>query len=215
MSRSAYPKLQPPVRVVLFDCDGVMCPPRRFAAVLQAEFGITPEMTTAFFKGGFAPALLGHVDVLDLLPAYLKDSGWKRSREEFVEPWLTSEREVDPEMARLVGTVKARGFVTGLATNQEGRRARFMRERMGFQTLFDVCFISSELGQMKPQPGYFQSVTERLGVGPSQIAFVDDEEHYLDAAARHRWQAIHYTGSHAHLEARLARLLGPTRHTGG
>ena len=104
-----------------------------------------------------------------MLPPYLKDWGWRRSPEEFVDLWLTSEREVDPEMARLVGAVKARGFVTGLATNQEARRARFMRERMGFQALFDECFISSEFGQMKPEPGYFQSVTERLGQPPGTL----------------------------------------------
>jgi len=78
------------VRAILFDCDGVLCPPMKFADVLESKHRITREMTAEFFKGAFLPALRGTVDVLTLLPPYLREWGWQGSPESFKDVWLSS-----------------------------------------------------------------------------------------------------------------------------
>ncbi len=151
------------------------------------------EMTHGFFANAFTPALLGHADVLDLLPTYLKDWGWRFSSEEFLRQWLLSEREVRPDVINLAVSARQAGYVTGLATNQERRRGAYLRHEMQLEQRFDHCFISSELGVMKPQAEYFRKVTEILGVAPAQIIFLDDQQHYLDAASAFGWKTILFT----------------------
>lgn len=178
------------IRAILFDCDGVICPPMRFAKLLTEQHKITIEMTKEFFSSAFNPALLGEVDVKNLLPPYLAKWGWHGDVHDFIKIWLESESEPLSEVLKLVSEVRKLGYVTGLATNQESYRAQYMRSEMGFEQLFDYCFISCELGAMKPQTSYFKIVTERMKLPASAILFIDDQEHYLQAASKFGWQTI-------------------------
>jgi putative hydrolase of the HAD superfamily len=173
--------------IILFDCDGVICPPMRFAKVLKDDFDITPEMTREFFTEKFAPAGKGQITVEEILPHYLNQWGWKSSIDDFLNLWVISERDPDPERIRLVQELRTKGYRCCLATNQESNRANFMRNEMKFTEIFDELFISSEIGFMKPEPEFYVSVSERLEADASKIYFIDDQQHYLDAAAKHGW----------------------------
>jgi FMN phosphatase YigB (HAD superfamily) len=50
---------------------------------------------------------------------------------------------------------------------------------------------------MKPEEGYFQAVTKLLGVPPSKVLFIDDQNHYLTAAATHGWKTVLFRESAA------------------
>ncbi|MCC6953468.1 MAG: HAD-IA family hydrolase [Deltaproteobacteria bacterium] len=178
------------VTTVLFDCDGVLCPSMRFADRLARDHGITRQTTQQFFRDVFPFAGRGERDILTLLPEFLPEWGWRGSAEDFLALWLESERYVDPAICAMIVEVRRRGLTAGLATNQELRRARYMREVMKLSTLFDRLFISGELGAMKPQPEYFETVTTALGVEPNSILFIDDEERYTSAASAAGWQFI-------------------------
>lgn len=180
------------VRAVLFDCDGVICPPMRFAKLLKEKYGITRETTAEFFTRYFNPALKGEADVLDLLPPFLTKWGWRHTPEDFLSQWLASERATREELIAIIQELKERGYVVGLATNQERRRANYMRTEMKFGELFDHCFISSEIGAMKPESQFFEKVTDSLKIDPSAILFIDDQKHYLDAAELSGWKTILY-----------------------
>jgi len=178
------------IKAILFDCDGVLCPPMRFADLLEREHQITREMTAEFFRNAFLPALLGKADVLNLLPPYLKKWNWKDSPERFLDIWLSSEREVRPDVVTTINELREVGYFVGVATNQESRRAKYLRDAMGFEKLFDQCFISSDIGHMKPQPEYFEVITNHLDFAPQRIIFIDDQQNYLDAAAACGWRTI-------------------------
>lgn len=204
-SRLLSPKITG-VKAVLFDCDGVLCPPMRFADLLEREHQITREMTAEFFRSAFLPALLGKADVLTLLPPYLEQWKWRDSPERFLDVWLSSERELRSEVIKIVNELRGAGYFVGVATNQEPRRAKYLRAEMGFDQLFDKCFISSELGCMKPQPEYFREVAKKIGAEPDQIIFIDDQQNYLDAASASGWQTILFNDAQdAH--NRIAELL--------
>ena len=183
----------PGIKAVLFDCDGVLCEPWRFANVLNDQHGITIEMTKHFFKNDFVLALEGKVFLPDILPNYLEQWGWSQSVQDFIDLWLDSEKEVSPKTIELVELCSERGLITALATNQESCRARYMREVMGFEQLFKFCFISSEVGHCKPQLGFYQSVMQQLAVQPNEILFIDDQLNYLIPAKELGWKTLLFT----------------------
>jgi putative hydrolase of the HAD superfamily len=186
------PAINSNIKAVIFDCDGVLCPPLRFADLLDKEYGITCQMTADFFSGIFNKALVDEVKVIEILPSYLEKWGWQKSAQEFLNLWLESEKEIRPELINLIKELKTLGYFVGLATNQESERANYLRTVMGFYELFDNCFISSELKLKKPQAEYYQKITSMIGVKPNQILFIDDQQNYLDSANQIGWHTILY-----------------------
>jgi putative hydrolase of the HAD superfamily len=51
------------IKAVVFDADGVIIPPFRFAAYLEREHGLTPAHTGEFFRGIFHDCLVGRADL--------------------------------------------------------------------------------------------------------------------------------------------------------
>ena len=79
-----------------------------------------------------------------------------------------------------------------LATNQEHRRARFLRGRLG--RLFPVSDVvySADVGVQKHESRFFDLASERLNVNfmRSDVVFVDDLELNVQTAAGAGWTAI-------------------------
>jgi HAD superfamily hydrolase (TIGR01509 family) len=84
--------------------------------------------------------------------------------------------EVRPPMLDAVRAVRDLGLRCGLATNQENLRGTYMRNSLGFETIFDEQFYSFELGFAKPEAGYFQVIMDRISVAPNRVLFIDDHE---------------------------------------
>ncbi len=61
--------------------------------------------------------------------------------------------------------------------------------RTAWAAAFDFIFISAELGVTKPDPVVYDMVTAELGADPGEIAFIDDREPNVDAAAAAGWNA--------------------------
>jgi putative hydrolase of the HAD superfamily len=68
---------------------------------------------------------------------------------------------------------------------------------------FEQVLFSWRLGATKPDPAAFERATERLGVAPDEILFVDDSAANVDAAAAFGWSVHRYTNS-LNLRAALA-----------
>ena len=49
-----------------------------------------------------------------------------------------------------------------------------MKTSFGFDRVFDVTFLSHEIGCLKPDRDVFEHVAAQLGVPAGRIAFVDD-----------------------------------------
>jgi FMN phosphatase YigB (HAD superfamily) len=81
-----------------------------------------------------------------------------------------------------------------LATNQEHRRAAFLRERLGALMPIDDVLYSADLGSQKHEAAFFERASERLGLGAGRrgdVVFVDDLEHNVDQARAAGWCAVH------------------------
>jgi epoxide hydrolase-like predicted phosphatase len=109
----------------------------------------------------------------------------------------------DEDMVDAVRAAHAAGFKTGLISNSWGLG---IYERAPVD-LFDVTVISGEVGLHKPQPEIYELACERLGVEPSQAAFVDDLRENCDGAEAVGMTAVLHRETPATL-ARLNELFG-------
>ncbi len=181
------------IKTIMFDLDGVVVYPWRFAEHLERHHSITREHTRAFFEGVFTECLLGRMDLRDVLGDYLDGWGWQQSVQSFLDCWFETENCPEPRLIELIASLREAGYHCGLATNQESHRARYIRKVMQFERLFDSLFFSCELGYKKPNREYFWGVCEKLRVTPSTILFIDNEMPYVTGARGVGWNAILYT----------------------
>ena len=181
-----------PIRAVLWDADGVLQQvPGSWASQLIDIIG--EDRTRALLTDTWPiahEAMCGRVDMRvalgELLVAHeLSDVGYSVR-----EVWGTFDRYDDTR--ELVSRVRALGPRCHLATNQDQLRASYMRERLGYDDLFDSSFYSCDVGAKKPEAAYFETVAQRLGAGFDEIAFIDDIEANVVAAGALDIHAIHW-----------------------
>ncbi|HEX9028862.1 MAG TPA: HAD-IA family hydrolase, partial [Anaerolineales bacterium] len=180
------------IKAVLFDADGVVIFPWRFAGYLEREHGITRAMTREFFHGVFNNCLVGKAELREVLPSFLSNWGWKASVQDFIVVWLETENAPDPRILEAVRSLRQAGYLCGLATSQERCRAEYMTKQMGFAQAFDWLFFSCDLGCQKPDPDYYQKVTDELGLNATEILFFDDLPDNVAAARACGWNAEVY-----------------------
>ncbi len=194
------------IQAVIFDADGVLVFPDRFAEHLTREHQITRDATQAFWQGKFHDCITGKADLKAVLPPYLEEWGWQGSAEEFMQLWFSVEDAVDVRVLERVKALRSAGFVCCLASNQEPHRAEYMREAMGFSAHFDHLFFSGVLGIKKPEAGFYEAIETALGLSGEQIAFWDDSPKHIDTAKQRGWQAELYT-SYEEFQPQAAALL--------
>lgn len=161
---------------VLFDVDGVLIVSEPFSVTLARAYGITTEMTAAFFRDGpFQQCLVGKADLKAEIASHLPQWGWRGSVEEFISLWFTSSQQVDEALLAAVQQLRQEGTRCYLATNQERYRTDHLLTRTALAGQFDGCFSSAQLGYMKNDPAFFHAVLRALpGAQASEILFWDD-----------------------------------------
>lgn len=84
--------------------------------------------------------------------------------------------------------------------------AREAERCWGFEDVTDVLVYSHEVGVAKPDPRAFALTTERLGVEPAEVVFLDDVDGHVAAARRFGWHAVRHRGTPSSIAA-LERLI--------
>jgi putative hydrolase of the HAD superfamily len=182
-----------PIEAVVFDADGVIIPPFRFAAYLEREHGLTPAHTREFFGGVFHDCLVGRADLREVLPPYLSGWGWTGTVDAFVERWFEEENVVDHALIAAIASLRRCGVRCALATNQERHRLAYMRSSMRFAGLFDATFCSAEIGVLKSDRGFYRAVEHALDLSGGAILFWDDTAANVACARDCGWRAEQYT----------------------
>ena len=177
------------IKNIVFDLDGVMVEPWGFANLLDSKYGITKDHTRKFFTENFPNCLTNKLDLKDALTPHLMQWGWRDTVNEFVHQWLISEDLTNENMAHLVEQLRDSGYNCFLATNQEKYRKEFIQLNMGYEKLFDQLFFSCDLGYMKPERGFYESIQKSINMAPESIIFFDDQELYVSAAIESGWNA--------------------------
>jgi len=109
---------------------------------------------------------------------------------QFLEHFISWDRGLFPGAIDLLKKLKP-GFVLACLSNNNALHWGALQRETGLQRLFHHCFISCEIGLMKPDLRAFEYVLDSLKTPAREIAFFDDNPECIAAARR--------TGMDAHL----------------
>lgn len=194
--------------VLVMDLGGVTCrwlPDRRLTALSELSGLPAETIDQLVFTSGFDDAgergrfpldefvaellrLLGLAPTADLADAARA-------------AWATA-FEPDARVLKLIRTARCPSAL--FTNNGPLLEAGLVEDLTDVGAAFDQLLFSWRLGTTKPDPAAFDAATERLGVAPSGIFFVDDSAANVEAAQAAGWQAHRYTNSlnlHAALSA--------------
>ena len=152
-------------------------------------------------RSGADPAAVEDVvfGCVDALGPHLRDWGWKGTVDELLTFWFESEHHTDAHMIEIIGSIRGLGIRCFLATNQEQRRVDYMREKMGFGSVFDKLYSSAGIGHLKSDEEFFRIMTDDIcenflpDLQPGEVAFFDDSLGNVEAAQRFGIQASLFT----------------------
>ncbi len=182
------------IKVILFDADGVLLTGTMFSTYLQQHFGLSKDFIQPFFDNEFQKCLTGEADIKKELPKYLKQWGWKKSVDDFLTLWFTSEHKLDRDLIAYIQTLRKKGVTCSVATNQERNRANYMLSHMGFETLFSKIYASSHLGHKKSDIIFFEKVMSDLPfVRKEEVLFWDNSLRNVEVAKEFGIHAELYT----------------------
>jgi putative hydrolase of the HAD superfamily len=205
--------------VLALDVDGVLLDPDRGGAghwtnEMERNFAITrAQFREAFFTRSWDDVVNGRMAVEAGVAGALAALDTDVAVEDFLRVWFEADFEPVDEAVALACRAGDAGCRVVLATNQEHRRAAFLRERLGAIMPIDDVLYSADLGVQKHEATFFERASARLGVdiaNRGDVVFVDDLEHNVEQARAARWRAVHAVpdGPVATWVTEVDRLLG-------
>jgi HAD superfamily hydrolase (TIGR01509 family) len=195
------------IDAVLFDADGVIQRPSAKTRDAWLELLGPGRDVDAFVAALFQaerPALEGQADFVEALTGLLVEWECRGSLNDALAAWTMI--EVDPDVPRIVRTLRRSGVGCYLATNQESHRALCMSGKLGYRDLFDREFYSCRMGVMKPSIAYFEKILKELDLTPARVLLLDDHAPNVDSA-----REVGFHGAEISLEGdagQLVRTLG-------
>ncbi|MDY0811778.1 HAD family hydrolase [Kitasatospora purpeofusca] len=195
-----------PIRLVIFDCDGVLVDSERIAARVQiglgAELGwpLTEEEVVERFIGRSMASI--DEQVAERLGRETADRWWA----EFVRRHA---EEVDAGLEPVDGLPEALDAIalpTCVASSGSHEKMAHTLGRTGLHHRFaGRIFSATEVARGKPAPDLFLYAARRMGVPPSACAVVEDSAPGVLAARAAGMRAFGYAGG----LTPAARLTGP------
>ncbi len=172
-------------RILLLDIDGILILRDRYFSEKYAEENNVPlDKITAFFRGPFKEALTGKADLLEILPEYLAEWGWKGTTDEFLKLWFESECNVDNRVLGLIDEIRQNGAKVYLASDNEARRAEYLINKVGLEGHVDGSFFSSSVGVSKSDNAFFERVLAAIHTKAPDVEFWDDDPENVEVAKR-------------------------------
>ncbi len=198
-----------PIRAVVFDIGGVLeiTPDLGTASRWETRLGLTAgeidaRMGDVWRAGGVGAVTLDEVHQalrdrlgLDdqLLAAYMADL------------WREYLGTGNAEMIAFARGLRPR-YLTGIVSNSfVGARER-EQQAYGFDDLVDEVVYSHEVGVGKPDPRIYALASDRLGVQPQEMVFVDDADRCVAGAREAGIHAFRFQDN-AQAIAEIERLL--------
>jgi putative hydrolase of the HAD superfamily len=184
-------------KAIIYDADGmVILPPKMFSEHLAALQKVSQDVVDEFFIKDFKPCLLGQADLKENLKPYIKKWHWDKSVDDLLSLWFSYENVVNIPLLDNIHQLRGQGVMCVLATNQEKYRYGYMTRRMQIQQHFDAIYVSCDLGSLKPEVEFFDTLFADLqtkGITEkSDILFWDDRSIYVDAASYYGFDAHQY-----------------------
>jgi HAD superfamily hydrolase (TIGR01509 family) len=183
------------VRLVIFDCDGVLVDSERIA--LQVNLEIGPRLGWPITETEVIDQFLGRSEssILEILSARLGPQGAASWSEQFV---AAHRRAVDAGLVPVEGIVEALDAITALTCVASSGSHGKMRHTLGHTGLHDRfagrIFSATEVARGKPSPDLFLHAAEQMGVAPADCVVVEDSQYGVQAARAAGMASLGYAG---------------------
>ncbi|MGO7902469.1 HAD family hydrolase [Rhizobium ruizarguesonis] len=187
------------MKVLMVDVDGVLIHGRPADGLplftyLERDLGLRVDLLQQeFFQTHWRDIIIGREALEPRLADVLAKIAPHLSAETLIDYWFENDSRLDRNLLEELAALRQSGITLLLATNQEHRRARYLMEQIGLNAHFDDIIYSAALGHSKPSPDFFRMATERAGVLPGEIAFIDDMAENIEAARQFGWTAAQWT----------------------
>ncbi|MGO8077025.1 HAD family hydrolase [Rhizobium leguminosarum] len=187
------------MKVLMVDVDGVLIHGRPTDGLplftyLERDLGLRLDLLQQeFFQTHWRDIIIGRAALEPRLAGVLAKIAPHLSAETLIDYWFENDSRLDRNLLEELAALRQSGITLLLATNQEHRRARYLMEQIGLSAHFDDIIYSAALGLSKPSPDFFRLATERAGVLPGEIAFIDDMAVNIEAARQFGWNAAQWT----------------------
>lgn len=186
------------MKVLMVDVDGVLVHGRPTDGLplftyLERDLGLRLDLLQQELFRTHWGDIIGREALEPKLAGVLAKIAPHLSAETLIDYWFENDSRLDLKLLEELATLRQSGITLLLATNQEHRRARHLMEQIGLNAHFDDIIYSAALGHSKPSPDFFRLATERVGVPPGEIAFIDDMAVIIEAARQFGWNAARWT----------------------
>lgn len=186
------------MKVLMVDVDGVLIHGRPedglpLFTYLERDLGLRLDLLQQeFFRPYWGDIITGREALEPQLASVLERIAPHLSAATLIDYWFKNDSRLNRDLLKELGILRESGITFFLATNQEHMRARYLMEQAGLGAHFDGIIYSAALGHRKPSPDFFRLATERAGVLPEEITFIDDMAVNVEAARQFGWSAAQF-----------------------
>ena len=195
-------------KIIIFDMDGVLVHlnwyavlapmirlSRKVAAEVRRELVNDPTVKQSML-GRIGPREL-HIKLCENLEVELEYP-------DFMCIWvklLQANEEILPLVERLRSSHR---LVIG--SNTEEIHHTYCQQHVEARTQFDQCFLSFQMGLLKPDPQFFLHIIDKLNAAPADCVFIDDTAENVESARSVGMTSLHFT-SNDNLQKNLTAIL--------
>lgn len=186
------------IKAIVFDCFGVFYIDQFAGFIERSSEQIQPELRRIMLEID-----LGKISNEEVVKQYAKLTGIAESE---IERQLFTVMRVRNQKLLNYSQELRKKYKIGLLSNASpGSIDKYFtpHERTKY---FDAFVVSSEVDLIKPWPEMFMFISDKLGVLPNEVVFIDDNPLNCDGARKVGMQAILYE-SFNDLRLRLDKLL--------
>jgi putative hydrolase of the HAD superfamily len=124
----------------------------------------------------------------DFAHGVIEELKFSLSPGDFLSEFLSWDRGPMPGAVELLESLQKRFTLGCLSNNNELHWSR-LRDERGFLRFFEYCYVSHEMGVMKPDAGAFEHVVCATGFAVEKILYFDDNPECVDTAVSLGFQA--------------------------
>lgn len=189
----------PPVRGVIFDCDGVLVDSEKISCgawlPLLEQYGIQTDLAEIeTFIGRSDRALLEYFAAKSGRP--LPASELMPRREQLYFEAAQGRLRGFAGLPQAVDALTAHGLSLAVASSGSPPKIRFNLQQVGLADRFGPVCSAVEVPRGKPAPDLFLLAAERLGLEPAACAVIEDAVPGVQGAVAAGMRAYGFTSSH-------------------
>ena len=184
-----------PIRLVIFDCDGVLVDSERIA--VRIDVAVLTELGWPMTEAEVVERFMGRTDayMASQIEAHLGrplPANWDEPFQHLYRAAFEAELEPVPGILEALDGIAA---TTCVASSGSHERIRYTLGLTGLYSRFvGRIFSASEVARGKPAPDLFLHAANRMGVHPAGCAVIEDSRYGVEAARAAGMRAFGYAG---------------------